>query len=181
MRTKEKTFVYTGGYTLPTLMASGETVPPACPGIICFEWDAESGSLARRGVCREAVNPSWVEAAFEGGYLYSVSELKEFEWNIPDAGKNFRGAAGGSFVSAWRIEPEGDLTFLGSQTTGGADACHLLVSPNGKYLVCCNYSGGSVCLFPIREDHSLAPMSFLIRRTASARLLTKHWNPSLAL
>lgn len=165
MGAQDKRLVYTGGYTIPTLMGSGETVPPACPGIICFEWDAQHGTLQQKNIFREAVNPSWVEADPEGKYLYSVSELKDFAWENPNSKEAPSGMAGGSFVSAWRIGPEGDLTYLGSQATGGSDACHLLVSPNGKYLVCSNFSGGSVSLFPIREDHSLAPMSFLIRHT----------------
>ena len=55
-------YVFTGGYTVPTLMGSGETVPPRCEGIITFAWNEQEGTLEKKTVCRQTVNPSWVEA-----------------------------------------------------------------------------------------------------------------------
>ena len=135
-------------------MGSGETVPARCEGIYTFSFDPASGTLKKESVCTRAVNPSWVEPFPGRPYLYAVSELKTYA------------DTEGSVVSAYRINPEtGELTFLNQQVSAGADACHLVLSPNGKYLICSNYSGGSFSVFPIHEDYSLAPMSCLVRHS----------------
>ena len=49
---------------------------------------------------------------------------------------------------------------MNSQATTGADACYVTLSPDGSHLLAANYSGGSICLFPILPDHSLGGASF---------------------
>ena len=153
----KKYYLYTGGYTMPTKLGSGETVDPGCPGIICFSWDEEKGHLEKRSVIREgADNTTWITVNPKAPFLYAVNELKTF------------GDAGGGAVAAYRIDPDtGALSFLERQVSGGEDACHLAIAADGKYLINANYSGGSFCVFPIREDHSLAPMSCLLRHVGS--------------
>lgn len=204
---KHFSWLYTGGYTEPTVMASGETVPSGCPGIVCYSFDEETGQLTKRSVTEHVPNPSWVLADPNGGFLYCVNELKHY------------GRAEGSSVMAFRIDPaDGSLEYLNEQVTGGADACHLaIVSYTAKevrdwkrshqadpevlaeytrqeeppermlenmqgsqtasgqllksvvccserrFLICANYSGGSISVFPIRQDGSLEPMSCLMR------------------
>jgi 6-phosphogluconolactonase len=54
------------------------------------------------------------------------------------------------------------LSPLSTQDSGGADPCHLLVSPSRRHLLTANYSSGSVASHPIRSNGSLAPASDLI-------------------
>ncbi len=152
-----KTFLYTGGYTMPTKLGSGETVDPGCPGIICFSWDEEQGTLTRLHTTREgADNTTWVMIDPKGMTLYAVNEMKQF------------GDAEGGAVAAYRIDPEnGKITYIGRQVSAGTDPCHLTMAADGKYVICANYSGGSFGSFPVREDGSLAPLACLLRHVGS--------------
>jgi 6-phosphogluconolactonase len=68
-------------------------------------------------------------------------------------------AAQGS-VAAYRIDPaNGHLHYLNQQPTLGAEPCHVSVHPNGKLVFVSNYQGGSVVVYPLNADGSLAPAS----------------------
>ena len=144
--------IFTGGYTEPILMGSGEMVEGRCKGIACYDFDEQTGKLAYRTVTGDIQNPSYVLADAEGAYLYCVNELKD--WNGID----------GSTVSAFVIDREtGALRRINRQFTCGADACHLSFSPDKKYLLVSNYSGGSLAVYRIREDHGLEPATCILR------------------
>ena len=38
--------IFTGGYTEPILMGSGEIVEGRCKGIACYDFDEQTGKLA---------------------------------------------------------------------------------------------------------------------------------------
>ena len=148
----EELLLFTGGYTEPILMGSGETVPGSCKGIVCWRFCPDTGRLEYRGVTEGVSNPSCVLADPHGPYLYCVNELKQY------------GGIEGSTVSAFAIEAdEGRLRLINRQFTCGADACHMSMSPDGRYLLAANYSGGSFCVFPVREDHGLDTASCILK------------------
>lgn len=150
--------IFTGGYTEPILMGSGEMVEGRCKGIACYDFDEQTGKLAYRTVTGDIQNPSYVLADAEGAYLYCVNELKD--WNGID----------GSTVSAFAIDREtGALQRINQQFTCGADACHLSFSPDKKYLLVSNYSGGSLAVYRIREDHGLEPATCILRHQGPGR------------
>lgn len=149
---KQQVFVFTGGYTEPTQMASGEIVPGQCPGIGCYRLDMQSGALRPLSLTPSTPNPSCVLADPVAPYLYCVNEIKEC------------GGVAGATLSAYRIESQtGTLTLLNRQNSGGADPCFLCFSPDRRYLLAANYSGGSVSVLPILADHSLAPATCVLR------------------
>lgn len=148
--------VFTGGYSEPTPMASGEIVPGRCPGVSVYKLDGE-GKLELRSVAASLPNPSCVLASRDGKAVYCVSEVHEWQ-GVP-----------GSMVSAYRFDREtATLTYLNSQPTTGNDACHLAEAQDGSHLICANYSGGSIAVFPIREDRGLDAPSFVIRHHGSS-------------
>ncbi|MET8976841.1 lactonase family protein [Streptomyces sp. NPDC004539] len=63
-----------------------------------------------------------------------------------------------TYVSAFRIEPSGRLTFLGRQETGGRNPVHLAADPSNRWLVVANHSAGGVTTLPILEDGRLGPV-----------------------
>lgn len=142
--------IFAGGYTEDAQMASGEVVPGRCSGIGC--WELRNGRLMPLSAPAPAVNPSYILVHPTAPYLYCVNEVKTVD-GIP-----------GATVSAYEIcDDRGTLRLLNRQATAGADPCHLAFSPDGSYLIAANYSGGSVCVFPILEDHSLDHASCLLR------------------
>lgn len=115
--------VYVGCYTVGA-GGHGE-------GIVAVRRDLVSGALTPLGTAAATPAPSFLARHPELPVLYAVNEVTD-------------GA-----VSAFRVASDGGLTALGSRPTGGAEPCHLAVTPNGRHLFVANYGGGSVAVFPL--------------------------------
>ncbi|WP_328851769.1 lactonase family protein [Micromonospora globbae] len=100
-------------------------------GIMAVRRDPDSGALTPLGTVAPTASPSFLARHPEAPVLYAVNELPDGQ------------------VSAWRVDPDGGLTLLGSRATGGGEPCHLAVLPGGGHLVAANYGGGSVAVFPL--------------------------------
>ena len=158
--------LFTGGYTEPILMGSGEIVEGRCEGIRCYAFDDERGTLSPMATTRGVQNPSYVLADRRGEHLYCVNELKTC------------GEVEGSMVSAYCIDNStGALTLINRQATCGADACHLSLSRDDRWLLATNYSGGSFSTFPIREDGGIAPAACLLKHAGSGLNAARQGKP----
>ncbi len=139
--------IYVGTYTrsLPHVAAKSE-------GIYLISMDPATGALAFVSKTTGVDNPSFVTLHPSGNYLYAVNEVGDF------AGRDSGG------VSAFAIDrASGALTFLNQEPTDGAAPCHLSVDATGKYVICANYTGGSVSMHPINADGSLGQMSDFVQ------------------
>ena len=116
-------------------------------GFYAYDFDQHAGDLvAAEPVAKaEMPNPSYL--AVHGNRVYAVSEM-------PDTSAS---------VWAWRWGGNG-FEWMGSQPTGipdkGEDPCY--VSTNGTLLAVANYSGGSLGVYRLREDGSIAPLDSLL-------------------
>lgn len=126
------------------LMVVGTYTDTGSHGIYTYNFNQTTGkahildSLALR-------DPSYVTIAQSGNVLYAVSER-------PDSTAS---------LSAIRLNARnGHMTLLNTQPTGGADPCY--VEARGNIALTANYTGGSMSVFPIRKDGSLAPRQSLI-------------------
>lgn len=148
------TVVFTGSYTQPIRLGTGELVEARGEGICMFRLD-ENGLLTKLASC-DAPNPSYLALHPGGRHLYAVNELKEFI-GLPSAA-----------VSAYELDAQsGTLRLLNRQPTGGEDACNLSFSPCGRYLMAANYTGGSLCVFPLEADHSIGRPSCFFQHNGS--------------
>ena len=139
--------VFVGTYTNKT----------ASKGIYAYRFDPGVGKLTSLGVATESEDPSFLAVHPSGRYLYAVNEIDHF------------GAQKSGAVSAFSIDPKtGKLTLLNQAATQGAGPCHISLDKTGKYALVANYDGGSVAVFPIREDGSLAPASAFVQHTGSS-------------
>ncbi|WP_082857501.1 lactonase family protein [Amycolatopsis regifaucium] len=102
-------------------------------GIGTFWRDGRTGELTPAGSL-ELDSPSWLTPHPTLPVLYAVNETAE-------------GA-----ISAVAVAGDGTLEVLNSLPTGGADPCHLAVTPDGRFLLCANYSGGSLAAFALGPD-----------------------------
>ena len=129
------------------------TQPPAgrAPGIHVLRLDQTTGALTQVGVTAGVQNPSYVALDPSRRFLYAVNELRP-------AGT----------VSAFAVEPaSGELTFLNQQPTHGADPCHIAVNRHRRHVFVANYSSGSVCVLPVRDDGSLGEASDFIQHVGA--------------
>ena len=147
-RTPNKPYiVYVGTYTNKT----------ASKGIYAYLFDPGIGKLSPLGVAAESEDPSFLAVHPSGKYLYAVNEIDHF------------GAQKSGAVSSFAIDPKtGTLTLLSQVSTQGAGPCYISLDKTGKFVLVANYDGGSIAVFPIREDGSLAPASAFVQHSGSS-------------
>lgn len=122
-------------------------------GLFVYKFDASTGKLSFESKTEGVVNPSYLAINDEGTKVYSVSEAEGQQ----------------SGVSAFDFDAKnGVLTFINSEPTNSQSPCHITLSKDGRFAFSANYGGGSLSVFPINTDGSLAPISQLVQHTGSS-------------
>jgi 6-phosphogluconolactonase len=134
-----------GTYTesLPHVQGTAE-------GVLGADFDQATGALGPVRVLAATRNPSWLTVDASGTALYAVDETGE-----------------GGVVAFAREPGTGALTALGGRPSDGADPCHLLVHPGGRFVVVANYSSGTVTVLPREPDGSLGAAVSQVRPVGS--------------
>jgi 6-phosphogluconolactonase len=117
-------------------------------GITTFWRDTGTGELTESGRLA-LVSPSWLTWHPRLPVLYAVNELPE------------------GTVTAVSVSETAELTALNSLATGGADPCHLAVTPDGRHLLCANYTGGNLAVFSLAPDGLLGERTDLVAHEGS--------------
>jgi 6-phosphogluconolactonase len=134
---------------------TGTFTSEGAEGIYLCSFDQASGDISQVQVFKGVDNPNYLNTSPDGKYLYVVSRPpKPID---PDGGS----------VLAYRIKPDGMLEFLNKQMSHGEDPCYVEVSADGKFVAVANYGGGSLALFPVKDDGSLEPAGSVIRHEGS--------------
>lgn len=124
------------------------TYTPNGGGIYLFRIDRASGALTQLQVIDDIRNPSWLAMNPAQTRLYAVSQIDDYQ-----------GTRGGAVVS-YAIDADScALRRLGAVASGGGNPAYVSVHPSGKFVFAANYGGGSVAVFPVLPDGSLAPAS----------------------
>lgn len=141
--------MYVGTYTL------GEKgLPTKSAGIYAYRFDPDTAKLTPLGLAAKTVNPSFVAIHPNRRFLYAVNEVTKY-----------KGQSSGA-VSAFSIDQKtGKLTLLNEVASKGADPCYITLDRTGKYVLVANYTGGSVAVFPVRDDGRLGDASSFIQHT----------------
>lgn len=151
--------VFIGTYTEEIVSKTGQIFKGMGMGmgIYVYKLDVTSGLMKQCGLAEGVPNPSYLAIDPSRRFLYAVNELREFE-DAPTGA-----------VSAFSVEPgSGRLRFLNRKPSYGTDPCHLTVDKTGRYVLVANYTSGSVCVLPIREDGSLAEATDVIQHQGSS-------------
>lgn len=94
-------------------------------------------------------SPSWLTRHPSLPVLYAVNETATGE------------------VTALSFDDSGKLSVLGTAGTGGAHPCHLAVTPDGRFLLCANYTGGSLAVFALSSSGSIEARTALVQHEGS--------------
>ncbi len=122
-------------------------------GIYVYRFNAQTGKASWVSNTDSVSNPSFVIVSGNENYLYAVNET-----NGTNPGR----------VSAFSFNKNnGSVKLLNSELTGGDDPCHLALSNDNKWLVVANYTGGSVSVFPVKNDGTVEPYTQLIKDSGS--------------
>ena len=126
-------------------------------GIYAARFDARMGKLAAPELVAETSSPSFLAANPKGTFLYAVNEVEQY------------GGKKAGAVSAFAIDrATGKLTLLNQQSSGGPAPCHIITDKAGRNVLVANYTGGSVAVYPVRQDGSLDEVSSFIQHTGSS-------------
>lgn len=161
----KQTMILTGGYSEPLLQGDGRVVPGKGEGVCLFALDEGSGALQRISAGEGKPNPSYMALHSSGRLLYTVNELKEYA-GLP-----------GSSISAYALDGKGGMKLLSRQPTGGEDACHVLLEEAHGYVFVSNFSGGSVCVYPLGEGGEVLRPSCFLQHTGSGRDPARQGSP----
>ncbi|MFN4179154.1 MAG: lactonase family protein [Armatimonadota bacterium] len=129
-REMERVRVYVGTYT-----------GKGSKGIYAFEFNLRTAEATQPKLVAEAPNPSFIAIHPSARFIYAVNEI----WGGGKEGT----------VSAFAIQPDGNLQFLNQQSSKGVGPCHLTVDKTGKFVLVANYGSGSVAVLPILTDGRL--------------------------
>lgn len=135
--------MFIGTYTRPVQDANGVTQPSRGRGIYRVALDLQTGGLGEAELLVEGISPSFICFGKDGRHLYAVNEAK-----------NFAGGPGGG-VSAYAIDANDQtmsLHFENSRPSRGENPCHIVTSPDGKYLFISNYSGGNFTVYALEPS-----------------------------
>jgi 6-phosphogluconolactonase len=144
-KSSKKYLMYVGTYT-----AEGST----SKGIYAYRFDSSSGAVTPIGLAAQTTNPSFLAVNPNHRFLYAVNETADY-----------KGQKSGA-VSAFAIDTAtGKLTLLNQVASGGADPCYITIDRTGKFVLVANYTGGSVSVFPIRQDGGLDEASSFIQHS----------------
>src|SRR5229473_2101320 len=129
-------FAYVGCYTSKQRNGRGE-------GITVQRIDATTGAWTQLQLAKTADNPSWLTLDRRQRFLYAAH-------------------GDGEVVTAFRVdEATGQLSPLGTQDAKGRNGVRLGVDASNRFVICANYSSGTVAVLPIQADGSLGPLSDL--------------------
>lgn len=132
---------------LPMLV--GTYTDGASKGIYSFRFNQETGTATP--LCEaEVSNPSYLTPSENGKFVYAVSETDDSK----------------AAANAFAFDREtGELRLLNTEPSRGGAPCY--ISTHGEKVLTANYSGGTMSVFPLRKDGSLAPVDTLFKGMAT--------------
>ncbi|MEX2223370.1 MAG: lactonase family protein [Candidatus Rokuibacteriota bacterium] len=131
---------YIGSYTSKDRNGRGD-------GINVYRIDQPSGAWTHVQRLGDLVNPSWLTLDRARPVLYSAH-------------------GEGHEAIAYAIDPAtGRLRILNRRPTQGQNGVRLGIEATDRYLVCANYSSGTVAVLPIEPDGALGPLRDLVPLT----------------
>jgi 6-phosphogluconolactonase len=102
------------------------------PGIYVAELDSKTGILSTPKLAAEAKGCGFIALHPDSPFLYSTE------------------------TTAYRLNTDGTLTKLNTQTTDGGGACHISIDKTGSCAMVAYYGSGCIASFQIVEDGSLS-------------------------
>ena len=122
-------------------------------GIYVADFDSTTGKLTTPKLAVEAESCGFIAIHPNKNFLYS------------------------SGASAFKINDNGSLTHLNTQTTDGGRACHVSIDQTGTCVMVAYYDGGAVASFQILEDGSLSEATSFFKHEGSGEQLKRQNKP----
>lgn len=111
-------------------------------GILCFSFDDANGSLSATGRLTRQDSPTWLEVHASRRFLVATHELSHHT-GVP---------AGVGFVTSYRIQSDGGLEKICTQSTGGRGNTCATFDRTGRFLLVTRYWEGGISVLPFDSD-----------------------------
>ncbi len=121
-------------------------VPSTGKGIYLGGIDTETGKLRPLTLATAATEPNFLVLSSNRKFLYGCHDTT---------------------VVSLTVKPDGTLTALNEQPTGGEGACHVALAHAGRHLLVANYSSGTIACFGINADGSIEQRTAMSTFTGS--------------
>jgi len=112
-------------------------------GIYFSDFDTETGNLTPPKLAVETMGCGFIAIHPNKHFLYSTG------------------------TSAFKINADGTLPLLNTQTTDGGGACHVSIDKTGQCVMAAYYGGGAVASFHTLNDGSLSGVKSMFKHTGS--------------
>lgn len=110
-------------------------------GIYLYKFNSEDGTVTPADTVSSS-NPSYLTLSPDHSFLYAVNEEAD---------------SAEATVSSFSFDKEnGEISFLNKQSSRGGAPCYVSTDQTGKAVFVGNYLGGSLAMFPIEDDGSIA-------------------------
>ncbi|MEN8250250.1 MAG: lactonase family protein [Bacteroidota bacterium] len=124
-------------------------------GIYVYKFNTETGALTYSSTSPKIINPSYL----------AVHPSKEFVYAVNETGGEGDDITGS--VSAFKVDPvTAELSLINQVSSGGDWPCHISIDATGEFALVANY-GGSVSMFPLKEDGSIGKTNSIIEHQGS--------------
>ena len=130
-QSKDEQYLIVGTYTRPNTKNPSE-------GIYVYKFNTNTGEFSAVSKATGIKNPSFLTVSPNQKFVYAVTETSD-----------------GSVTAYSFDKKSGNLTKLNTQSSGGADPCHISIDKTGKWVLAGNYSGGNLSILPVEADGSL--------------------------
>ena len=110
-------------------------------GIYQLNFNTETGKLSDLKLAIPIDNPSFLTYSPDRKHLYSTN-----------------GSESG-FISSYKIQSDGSLFLLTRVSSMGTGPCHISINKEGTKVAVSNYRGGTIAIYPVNKDGSLAEAS----------------------
>ncbi|PQJ11266.1 6-phosphogluconolactonase [Flavipsychrobacter stenotrophus] len=118
------------------------------PGIYVFKLDTVTGTLKHISTVDSVLNPGYLTVSANGKYVYACTEAH---------------TAGMGSVSSYVFDKvTGKLTFVNKQSSNGENPVYVTTDRSNHWLINANYTEGSVSVYHLLADGSIAPASQII-------------------
>lgn len=107
-------------------------------GIYKVNFNTSTGQLSDLQLAISIDNPSFLTYSPDKKFLYSTN-----------------GSESG-FISSYKIKEDGSLVLLTRVSSNGKGPCHIAINTEGTKISVSNYGGGTIAIYPINKDGSLA-------------------------
>lgn len=126
-------------------------------GIYVCQFDSDTGELTVPELAAESRDPNFIAIDPDRRFLYAVGEFSPSDTE--------KGGSASAFSICGKT---GKLSPINQVSSCGTTPCHAAVDRSGRYLLVSNYSSGSLTVFPIETNGSLANASTFIQHAGSS-------------